>query len=125
MVWETASSCWLRIERAALNAGDRHSAGLTCRANFHCRSRSKLKRLLCICADTGKHLSTAEIVGACIGAVLCAALAVALGGLLLWRWRFRRQHHSSMGSASNELVGLSWSHAYLMCQRAGRKCRDS
>ena len=77
---------------------------------------AELACLLCTCADTSKHLSTAEIAGVCIGAVLCAAIAVALGGLLLWRWRFRRQHHSSMGSASNELVGLYWSHADVACQ---------
>ena len=85
------------------------------------QSGAALTRLPCTCADTGKHLSAAEIAGACIGAVLCAALAVALGGLLTWRWRTRRQHHSSMGSASNELVLVLWSHAHLVC----RSCCNS
>ena len=105
--WKGCSQC--RREHAKLDRNAR------CLFTTEIWPSCDLTHLLCICADTSKHLSTAEVVGACIGAVLCAALAVALGGLLLWRWRFRRQHHSSMGSASNELVGLFWSHADLMC----------
>ncbi len=100
----------IRAERASAQMVGtqqaRHARDLSHTLTARAWPKRELTRLLGLCADTSKQLSKTAIAGSCIGAILCAALATALG-LLLRQRQYMRQRHHSLGSNSAELVHLS------------------